>query len=408
MGNQTSQGPFTGLDVRGQCRNWFTEAGTGTIKRMFCRAWPLRAIATGINHLLGQHPRLYFAQAQSTTTAYSGSTSGNPLYRWRYNDTVANGTVRVVRFLALPRVNGTGNAYVGVSDGDGNEYATSSFANMKPASVTYPDDLFYGEFSVSARPQSGAAPGSDAVKNIEVIDGLRVYNGFTMMDVVVEDKELDTLIDGTHTLVDPSKAKQHGWCKADIAEDIRDGNHEARRGNPGMAVLWCARTVAGSWGTPTTSDHTGIVVDAGVVGGATYVNVFDQSITTRDTDTIGISTHGQYCGIGDATQTNGQKITVVCQALAAIQTGVTLAKIKFIGPDHLANNNTEITVSATSATWVGGTGTIVYLNPASADSDANTSRNKIDIHAKCTAGGGNSKLYIYALRGYILYPADLW
>lgn len=414
MSNQTSSPPFTGLDVRSQCRNWYTETTTGSVLRMFCRAWPEWAIAHGINHLLGQHPRHIFSQVQTATTAYTSGTSSNPLYRWKYADTVFNGMDRVVRFIALPRTSGNATCYMGESDEDGNEYSVSSLYPTNVASASWPSDLFYGEFTESARPQSGAAPGDPAVRNAEVIDGLRVYNGFSLVDVSVEDKALDVLHDGlapgdlNHAHTDPDVAKQRNFVCSDMAEDIRDGMHEARRCNLGMALNWCATCSGGTWATPATTNQTGIVINAGVVGDGNFVNVFDQSLTTRDENSIGISTHAYRCGIGDLTQTNGLKVTVVCEILAKIEAGVTEAKVKFIGPDHIVGNETEISVISTTPAWVGSVANVVYLNPTVGDDETGTGRNKIDIMGKCTAGGGKSKLFIYGIRGYLIYPADLW
>lgn len=391
---------WVGIDIKPICRNWFYDK-TGANRRMLNRAVAYQRLASGINHLAGRCPRPTFMQLQLEGSGDAGGS--NPLYYWRYDDRVDNGRKRVVRFLALPAVNYSGDAILLQRDVDGNNYANSASysANAAYPAANYPEDLFWGEVLIDARPESGAPPGSNDVSDVEVVEGLGTTNGLTLIDVVVVDCELDRLSSRDYIGVDPSGAVTGAPILANIAERCRAVLHEIRGTNLPIDIMWAAHTTGGAWATPTSpGGATGMVVSVDTDGAENYVNLLDHDVTARTENSAGVSSHAQYCGTGDPTTDAGKQVKVLCRVFGATSAGdATNAYVKFVGPEHLGNNFSEILITANATpAWHGNSDHFVYLNPNAADTWTNVDRNKIDVFGK-VSGAGES-LYVYGLRGW--------
>lgn len=396
---ETSSPVFAGLFIRPYCRNFLVNK-LGASARMNAYASVPKACAQALNHLLGQCPRIMFSQNQVAGTMDPSADSANPFYVWKYYDGVDNGISRTVHMLVAPRQNGTGNCYAGTADADGNEYATTGTMNATVASVVFPQDLVYVKMEVDARPESGAPPGSATVSDALVVDGIRTYNGFTIVDVCVQDDAVATLTKGIHTFATTNAATTGGQILANTAEDCRAKYAEVRGTNLGIVGQWAATLVGGVYDTPATpGNQTGLAWEVDTDGNA-YRNVFNHAIDARTATSIGISCHAQYAGTGTGAKTAGSKVAVRCAVLAAVTAGATNAKIKFIGPDHILSNELELAVTATTPTWVGGGASdVIYLNSNSADDDATTARNKVDIMAK--ADTATKKLFVWGIRCWV-------
>ena len=162
-----------------------------------------------------------------------------------------------------------------------------------------------------------------------------------------------------------------------------------------MATPVFSWAAVGRTATPAASDHTGLVITSG-----SYVNVFDQTITARTATSPGSVSLAYKCGVGRDDMEYGNKVKVQCSVLATKTAGDD-GYVKFIGPDHIASNEVELTIAGGSGpSWSGyGSSSFIYLNSDSNYDDTDTSRNKIDVHAKVDGG----TLYIYGIRCYIVY-----
>jgi len=361
------------LDLGVLVRNWKQDAA-GAWRRAVNRSGVARSLAGMLDHLLGRQPRIMFAQGMSA--AYVDTAGAAPLFRWRYDDSWINGRTRRYRLLTLPRSAGAGNCYAEQIDGDG----ATPLINAPTGAYSWPEDLQLQEFTV----ERGASASA------EIEDGLSTYNGYQVYDLVVQDEVLSALDSALHSFCDGSPAFPGRDLIVGWAEQFRGALQRLRAYNLPILLSWSSATE----GTPGATSAAGIVVTS-----AAYVNVIDQTINTRTATTPGTSCHVRYCGVGAEDEAAGQSIKMPCRVRARAVGGN--ATVKFIGPDHIGGNSTEITVTAGAATsWWGSAANYVMLNPVAANDATTTARNKVDVHAK-VAGGGT--LYLYGLRGWMAY-----
>lgn len=359
---------FSPLDMSKQARNW-RQTPEGTDVRMANRADALAAVGEATNRTLGRHPAIHFHMPQPITSVdatQADATGAVPLYRWLRPDYWANGRSYDVRFLVAPRTSGTGNCYAEYEDGS---YLTAS-VNTTVGSLQLCQDVRYAQYQVDR----------GATTSTEYPEGINTYNGFTILDMVVQDDQLDALDSTLHSVCDTSVAKTGNPVLAGLAEDIRSTFHDARRYNLGMAFCWAAQGVSA---TPGSTDATAIVVTS-----ASLVNIIDQSVTTRDENTPGIMCPAYLKGRGVNTT-----VRVDVRVYAESSTD---AIVRFTGPNGYA----EVQVSG-GLDWYAGETQHIDLSSDSNDlTDVTTARNKIDIMASVTAGG---TLYIYGLAGWYTY-----
>lgn len=375
--NIPSQYQWTPVDVEYGCRNWTPDLD-GTERRLWNSAAAINGLVGVGNHLLGRSPRTSFCQYWPVGKC---DTSGlNPLHRWRYNDNLDNGRTVVYRIIALTRATGAGDAKA---------YRTGDSATATPAAngtdlnAAFPSHVFYHEIRYSRGNPN----------NAEIAEGLSTQNGYTVLDVVAQDEELGFL-DPNYHLFMGGRATSGDPVVANLLENIRTNFHEHRR---------TCLPIVGSWaavGTTTKpgaapGDHTGLRIDS-----TSFVNVFDQTVTARTAYSEGISAHRQWAGVGAEDEDYGKRVKIVC-AVYAEKDSADAGVVRFIGPDHVASNSVDITVTGDAAAgWFGGSTNYVYLNPAAANTLETTARNKIDIHAKCTSAG---QLYIWGIRLWEMY-----
>lgn len=350
-------------------KNW-TRAADGTQQRQTNRSDTLNGIAQRINHLLGLQPRTVFMQAYPIGTADTGGK--DPLHVFKYTDGCINGRTLRYRILAVPRTSGTGDAQAkrtGASDATGK-------ANATYASVGFADQ-FVHEISYAR----GNAPASEQER------GISTFNGYTVLDVCVEDARITALDFATHDVCSVNLAPGQGIL-ANALEHCRDKFHRARVNNLSTIASWAA---IGNTTKPGAApgDASGLRIDS-----TTLVNVLDQAVAARSGTSPGISAHALYCGRGPEWTTAGRKVKVLCRVYAE-KDSADAGTVRFIGPDFVANNYTDIAVTGDAAAgWWGSASNYIYLDSMALDDATGTGRNKIDIHAKCASAGS---LYLWAL-----------
>ena len=125
------------------------------------------------------------------------------------------------------------------------------------------------------------------------------------------------------------------------------------------------------------------------VTSSTYVNVLDNSVTSRTATSPGFVAHLYKAA-------RGIQSTIKVRVWAYAR-GTGTQSIVFYGPTHVASNYAEFSVGAVAG-WSGGAGYELYLNSEATNVDATTARNKIDVHGKSTG-----TLYIWALIAQYVY-----
>lgn len=377
---------YMGGDVQWNARNWTLDLnGTGTYRRQLNRAEAIEQLTQGINHLLSMHPMPVFQKCQPYNKLQTSSM--DPLYMWMLDDSLFYnlGKEYVVKILAFPRLLAAG--YPGYSYGIryGSTEDTPEFYMAIAGSPTQPwPHVFETYYDVEIDSPSMAV----------AQDGVTTGNGFAILSVSVEQRAgkypmwLNTAdVSGIY----PGNVKTGNVVQQGKLEEISTRMHQLRSFRIGVALSWCATGFTAQPVSP--GDQTGLHVQS-----ATYVNVFNQAETTRTHSSVGATLNVQYGGVGPSDEVHGQRVKVLCRAYCESVGGD--STIKFIGPEHLANNYTEITIPSGFKGWVGDETNYVYLNPNAEPDDMTTSCNKIDVHGK-TAG---TSLFIYALRGLRAYP----
>jgi hypothetical protein len=369
------------LDVEKLCRNW-KQNSDGTQVEMGTRAAALEMLAKALNRLLGRMPRTVFQMAQPITspTAYLADQVGSdPLYVWKYRDGVVNARQQEVRIITTERASGSGNSYARRENNSAGE-RTDIIDYTRALNLC--ENLFTAYYPVRVGGPCMA----------ETTDGISTFNKYPLFDVVVQDAEIYDLDTDVHRYVDPGLAKTGEPVLARLLEEIRRLFHELRTENLPIFGMGCSQCQAGTWATPSSTDETATVIDGAVVGTDTYVNISDQTVTSRTATSPGIFCYAYRAGIGTYDEFPGTTTKLMCRVFG--QAPSHNMTVKFIGPDHVTANWTEITVTAGGgAAWHGTASNFIYLNTAAADNDTTTERNKVDIHAKM-AGASNG--YIYA------------
>lgn len=388
MAYLTSPWHALALDIATFCKTWTSTVNDSTDARMSCRASVMFALAEATNHILSRYPRVW---GQHSVRIDSADTTGSdPLYRWRADDQVGNALIYQVNVVAVPRSAGAGDCR---AEREGDAGSATSLANSAAAAVSYWDQAIYDSFLV-ARGAAAAA---------EIVEGLSTFNGYTVVSFSVHDRQVDGLHIGTHDLVDTGAAKKGAKVLSDIAEEIRENLHKARTENVSMAVQWMAAAAAGSWATPGATDQTAIVSTAS--GVANIENVLDTSVAARTATSPGVSCHCLYAGWGPEDETAGKNVKITVRVFAAVANGVNTGRVRFQGPDHIANNFVDITVTnGVAAAWYGSDSDYIMLDSTAADNDATTGRNKIDIFAWIDTARTTEVLYIYGLPCWQIAP----
>ncbi len=381
-----------GLDLLATCRNWRQSQNDGTNIRMGNRAKAVEALAHALNRCLAHQPRILFSKAIPVATA--DAVGSDPLYIYRYDDSVTNARDTSTHVLAVPRTAGANNCYAGRYTG-GAVVDRTSYHNNTVGAVDEFEDTFYDGYVYNR----GAAAAA------YVQEGISTFNGFTALDVVVQEKPLAQLDTSIHSAVDPSEAKKGQEVLADILEDIRAYFHALQLTSRPRAFCWAAQGQAGAWATPGATDQTAIVVT-----NATQVNVLDQAVVARTSTSPGISCHVQYAGWGAQDENNGELIKVSPRIYGSVVAAGNPANgtVRFHGPNFAAAggaaNFCDVTITNGAANqWWGADTDYFYLDSTIGDTDATANRNKVDIFG-WIPGRVTETMYIYGLNGRQIAP----
>ena len=378
---------FSYLDMAQVCENW-DQNDSGTDVRMVNKADAVKMLCNTLNRLLARYPRIMWSQGYCLqddagtpiTDAPDDSSSSDPLMVSTYYDGVANGRKYVHRILSHSRNAGTGNAYL-----EDDVSGETTPYNDETLTQLYPCELF---FDSKIRSTRGAA--TDA----EVEAQVNSYNGYTIMDIVCQDESINTLDSDTHDAVDPSLVTSGDLVLADVLEDIRSKFHSLRTENLPVVLDWHAYAVGGTWQTSASINELVIGTTS-----TSYGNILDTSVTSRTTTSPGVTCPAQYCGRGNLSAATAAVENVRLQWRVFGSAATANGTVKIIGPDHVAGNNDEITISSGGApAWCGTRSNYISLNAGAADTETGTEQNKVDIHFKVAAGG---TVYIYAIIGWL-------
>ncbi|MEE9366932.1 MAG: hypothetical protein V3W44_09620 [Dehalococcoidales bacterium] len=364
---------YSGIDVDALCRSWRT-ATDGTEYAMSNHFDAIAMLAQGLNHCAGQQLRRPQFQVNWHPTV-ADTTGSDPLLRWLFNDDVHDGRDVIYRILALMRVSGSGDSYAGREAAPTvdrtphwNQTATGS-GRADP----FPEELRELEFTYARGARTAT----------ELTEGLSTFQGFTPIDVVVYDKAVSTLVDGTHTNFADVQGKFGDPVLANYVEKIRSAFHTIRTTNLPILSHWSAHAAGGSFAAtsaaPSSSPFaTGNEDGMKVRGG--YINILDFGAgDVRTATSAGIPCHIKNMGIGSDTLSSGNQVRVQCRIYAqrVAVTGSHDVGAKFIGPV----GETNITVDGGLA-WYGDSTNFVDLSPNLDDDEAGAPRNKIDILVK--------------------------
>lgn len=369
MDTQQSPVYWTPGEVIDLVKVWATNKA-GAEYRQLTTAAVMGSLISLINHLAGRHPRILFTQTARNGIA---DTSGQvPLYIWGYVDDVTNGRDWQYRINHLPRSSGSGDAYAWrYLDATtlGSKYSTNH------PSPSFPEDVETQMFNY----ERGAAAGT------AVTEGLNTANGYTALDVCVQDLCVGLLFKGTHTLA-------HGFASegrpvlAGLLEQLRSAFHELRTTNLPFAFQWSAQDIGS---TPAATGPLGIKITT-----TTATNVIDGSSTSRTATTPGVSAHVYRGGRGAEGTTNGNRIPVTPRVYGSVTGGGGDCLVSFTGP--LNSVDVRITNGGGLA-WYAASSNL-YLNAAAEYDDTTTARNKIDIMGEVTSGDTGS---VFAITGPI-------
>lgn len=351
------------VDMAKLCRNWRQTLEASDV-RMGNKAAAVAALASAVNRVLGRYPRVW--AAMGWPLAVTDTTGSAPLIVLRRFDGAPNGTSFDTRVMSMPRTAGAGNCYLSRTGGG------STPSNNW--SVSAPDkwaDLVIDTYETNRGARANAL----------TVETIGTYNGFTLLDIVIQDAELRALNSALHDLADPALAKTGGAVLADLIKQIRFVFHRLRAHNLTMDGLWCAQASGGLWQTPGSTNPTAVVVTS-----ATFVNLIDQTITARSATSFGHSSPARHCGTGPEDETAGQQVPVMCWVYAHATAGN--GTVRFEGP----LGHVDITVTGgPGVAWYGGVASKVNLDSSVSDTDITIARNKIDPMGKVASG----TLYIY-------------
>ena len=307
---------WTPCDRAAIAKNW-TQATDGTQQRQTNRADSITGLAQRVNHLLGLQPRVMFTQAYPMGTADVGGLE--PLHLWTTKDAVPNGRTVRFRILAHQRTTtntgyGTANAYVAgiaLACATGRAFGVAngmSYADMFVHDLEWP---------------------RGAKDNSERRMGVATYNGYTIMDIAVEDRPLTSLDPDTYDAVAVSVAPGQPILAAPL-EAIRSKFHAARNSNLTLGGCWSAVGITVKGSAPGNAQ--GLCITS-----TSFVNVMDQSYNSRTATSPGMSVHAAYCGRGPEWTTNGRHVKLMCRVVGE-KDSADHGVVRFEGPNAFTNN----------------------------------------------------------------------
>lgn len=374
--------PFMWSYVDGHkvAKNW-TQDADGTHREMGNKAAAVAQLAQAVNHLLARCPRVVFTKMQQWGDVATGTK--DPLYSWVYPDRIDNGRTFKMHIISAPAIAATAANYYAERQGTIQGESTS-WHDINVASVNACYDHFYDVIESAER---GAVTDADAT------DGLTIYNDYRVYDVAVQYDAIDVLKDGTHTYANPNLAKKTKAVLADAIEDVRAKFHEARSTQLPVVFSWTATDYNASLNPPGG-------VTAIAVNSATPVNLFDQTVTSRNEITPGACFSAYCAGVGPESQDYGKRVPITLRVCARSDADV---NITFVGPEHVAGNEVNIQITGgVAAQWYGDDNYFVYGNPLDDDTWTNVDRNKIDFYC---AGVASGNVFVYGLQGWKIYTS---
>jgi hypothetical protein len=374
-----SPADWSGIDLTGHARIW-TQDQDSVQRRMTNRSKVWIVEAAALNHLEGRTGRMLFAQAYDAVSVVA--CNSNPLLSVRWIDNVVNARSRAYRVLALPRdsdiytANHSAVIYTNAAS------STNAVFPEKTPTPTFPSDLVYREFKTA---RGGA-------NNAIFTEAVSAANGLPLVDICCQEEQvntLDTALD--HDFVFAYGATPGAKIVTGILEDLRSKFHTLRMNQNRLAFCFLGLGASNAYGDVETS-ALGFSTDSD-----TYVNMLDQTVTTRTATSPGVMVPGYASGVG---LSNSCGIQVYILARKGRTSG-DAGWVKVIGPDHVAANHVEIEVPSSDVAWYSGGP--VYLNTESAEAtDVTTARNKFDFHFLVNAGEMAWGIYVYAVLGFTL------
>ena len=353
----TPKPSWADLDFSAKAKTWQqnragTQVATGNSKI------PIEALRQSINHLAAYHPATIFCQ--NSPIDYRYKTTADPLMQWQsydYHGNNRDATIGMILWSA-----GNDGAYFYRDDdityrsGDLAEIWHSTFEQIK---------------------LSRNDPTLDFTT-----DGLCQYatNEMQLQDMVVQEDPVFYLDSSADNCAAPSGYRDMSPIRTTELEDIRGAFHQMRTRNLPMALCWSALTEDGCASTQT-SDCTGIAITD-----TTPVNIWDVTSTSRTATTPGSHVYGYRSAIGNETHSTLAKVLCSAKARVIDNSGGAVGYVRFVGPDHVADNYCDIAVTDTTFSWSGGgSSDFVYLNSAADYNYSGTEKNKIDIHGYVTS-----------------------
>jgi hypothetical protein len=365
-------------DIDKICKIWDTSTAD-VESRQRNSVMALKVAAGMLQHLLANTCRVIFRQF--IQFAHRETTIGGQLFLWRYMDDVKNGRNQRWRVFSVPRTAGTGDSYAERTGDSSTQTSKTQLVNASPA---FPDDVQLDTLDYARGDMA------DAMVN----DGIDCVANYSIIDLVVQDKAIPALDVSHHTYAPEITTAPHHPVLANMLEDLRAAFHELRSKNLPIVFCWSAKGGSGGWNKPASSDTTALVATT-----TTLTNLFDSTSTLKTVNTRGFTPHVYFAGRGDRTKDDGKKVAVkLCiYAEAPNSTGTFSA----IGPDHVAGNTVNITVTGGAATAWYDSGTNLYLNSTADITDVSSARNKVDVLGQVATGG--DKLYVWNVCGIAVW-----
>ncbi len=345
------------LDFSAKVKTWqqnraATQVASGNSKL------PIESLRQSVNHLAAYHPAMLFTHSPAIDYSYFGS--ADPLLQWQSYDYQANNRDFTINMIFWS--SGNDDAYFYREDdtnyrsGSCNEnwHWTPQFIQCQRNSPTL-------DFTTEGLSQ--------------VADG-----NIRLVDICVQENRRVSLDTDEDTCVSPSGHRDMSSIRATELEAIRSTFHDVRTRNMPMAICWSAQTDVECSETQA-SDYVGVAISE-----TAPVNIWDLASTTRTATTPGSHATAYRSAVGN--ETNSTLAKVLCKARARVidNSGDPEGYVRFIGPDHVADNFCDISVTDTSFGWVGGgADDFIYLNSAVDYDYAGTEKNKIDIHGYVTS-----------------------
>lgn len=369
------------LDIDGEVRNW-RNSYDGSQSAMGCRANPVRQIAEAVNRCLGRYP-MPWAQMSWPITSNGASAceenGSNPFVnfgRWDYTRNARSASVRV---MTLKRsTNAEQNSFLEMSHNASEATPIHTDWTNDPRTCA---DTWCDSFRIDR----------GAEQNGFVGYGMNTYGGYRALDIVVQDTEL-AWIDANADVwdsVDPSKATSGREILADLMGNMRAAFHRARMGNHGFQASWMGYGQENAWQDPPQTNECAIVATSNV-----FVNLINQSWTTRNSESPGIECVAYRRGRGHQSVAAGTVIPVSCSFLAesnaAAPAGNAVINV------HGAVDTAAVNIPANVLQWY----TVnVSLNTALDPINAENGVNKLDVYGK-VANSGTDTLRV---RGVIVH-----